>query len=185
MLENKTRKIGQIRLIGPKKLEVKDCESGFCIRLKSFRTNSKKELKTIKVKGVWKLRLLFACVENACRSQMAEGFARHFGDEEIQISSGGSKPGDKVNPKAVTAMKEKGMDISSHEPETIDPEDARKVDYVITPGCGSDACLPPVGGKTIEWDIENPSGKSIQKFREVRDKIEENVRELLGELDLE
>lgn len=128
------------------------------------------------------MKLLFACVENACRSQMAEGFARHYGSENVQVCSGGSKPAEKVNPKAVKVMKEIGIDISSHEPTTIDPEDARNSDYVITMGCGPDACPAPVGGKTIEWDLEDPSGSPIQKFREVRDKIEENVKKLLKDL---
>ncbi len=114
---------------------------------------------------------------------MAEGFARRFGDEKIRVSSGGSKPADKVNAKAVKVMKEKGIDISFHEPTIIDPEEARKAGYIITMGCGSDACPTPVGGKTIEWELEDPSGKSIQKFREVRDKIEKNVKQLLKNLE--
>lgn len=114
---------------------------------------------------------------------MAEGFAQHYGGEKVQVSSGGSKPADKVNPEAVRVMKEKGIDISSHEPTVIDPGEARNADYVITMGCGPDACPSPVGGKIIKWDLEDPSGEPIQKFRKVRDKVEENIKKLLKDLE--
>lgn len=126
--------------------------------------------------------VLFVCVENACRSQMAEGFARQYAGKDIQVSSGGSKPSDKVNEKAVKVMDEKGIDISSHRPEEIKPEEVKKPDLVVTMGCGSDACPAPVNGKNIEWKIEDPSGKPIEKFRDVRDEIEEKVRDLLESL---
>lgn len=113
---------------------------------------------------------------------MAEGFARDLGGERIRVSSGGSNPADQVNPKAVKVMKERGIDISSQRPAGIDSEEARKADYVITMGCGPDACPAPPSGDIIEWDLEDPSGKSIRKFREVRDEIEKNVKGLLKRL---
>ncbi len=142
------------------------------------------------------MKLLFHCVENACRSQMAEGFARYYGGEEIEASSGGSKPAEEVNPNAVKVMKERGIDISSQEPKIVTNMEIEKADYIVTMGCGVDVCpvcsdsFVPAGaenpvnvtGKTIEWDIDDPAGKPIKKFRSVRDKIEEKVRELLKDL---
>lgn len=125
--------------------------------------------------------LLFACVENACRSQMAEGLAKELGDEII-ATSGGSNPAEKINKNAAKVMEEKGIDISSQIPTSIKTEEAESADYVITMGCGPEACPAPVGNKIIEWDIEDPSGKSIEKFREVRDEIEEKVKELIKEV---
>ncbi len=128
------------------------------------------------------VQILFACIENACRSQISEGFARYYGNENIKASSGGSKPADEVNEKAIRVMKEKGIDISSQKPSEITSEEAEEADYVITMGCGPEACPAPIGGKHIEWDIEDPSGKPIEKFREVRDKLEKKVGNLIGEL---
>lgn len=128
------------------------------------------------------VKILFACIENACRSQMSEGFARHYGDKNMQVSSGGSKPAGKVNEKAIQVMEEKEIDISSQNPNEITPEKAKSSDYVITMGCGPEACPAPIGGKHIEWNIEDPSGKSIKKFREVRDKLEEKVLNLICKL---
>lgn len=130
-------------------------------------------------------RIIFACIENACRSQMAEGFARYLGGEEFQVSSGGSKPADKINEKAVRVMREKGIDISSQKPISIGSEESKKSDYVVTMGCGPEACPAPISGKTIEWDIEDPAGKSIEKFREVRNEIEKKVRRLLNRISVE
>ena len=113
---------------------------------------------------------------------MAAGFARHFGGEDVNVYSGGSKPADRVNENAVKVMKERGVDISSQEATEIGSEAAEKADFVITMGCGPDACPVPVGGKTIEWDLEDPAGKSIEKFREVRDEIENKVKDLLDRI---
>lgn len=141
-------------------------------------------------------RIMFHCVENACRSQMAEGFARYYGEEDIEASSGGSKPADQVNGNAVKVMREKGIDISRQEPKSVTVEDMEKSDYVVTMGCGVDICavcsnsFVPEGadspfsveGETIEWDIDDPAGKSIEEFRRIRDEIEEKVRNLIGEV---
>lgn len=141
-------------------------------------------------------KLLFHCVENACRSQMAEGFAKHYSGKKIEAFSGGSKPAERVDPKAVEVMKEKGIDISNQRPKLVTAEEIEKADYVITMGCGvgvcpvcSDSFVPKgadspmhVDEKTIEWDLDDPSGKPIEKFREVRDEIKEKVRNLLKNL---
>lgn len=131
------------------------------------------------------IQILFACVENACRSQMSEGFARHYGNEDIKVSSGGSEPADEVNENAVRVMEEKGIDISSQKPSEITSEEAIEADYIVTMGCGPEACPAPIGGKHIEWNVEDPSGKSIEKFREVRDTLEEKVRNLIEKLSNE
>ncbi|KXA89724.1 hypothetical protein AKJ62_02460 [candidate division MSBL1 archaeon SCGC-AAA259D14] len=127
---------------------------------------------------------------------MAEGFAKHYGREKIEAFSGGSKPAERVDPKAVEVMKEKGIDISDQQPKLVTAEEIEKADYVITMGCGVEVCpvcsdsFVPQGAnspiqvdeKTIEWDLDDPSGKSVEKFREVRDKIEKRVRDLLENL---
>ncbi len=127
-------------------------------------------------------QILFACIENACRSQISEGFAHHYGNENIKVSSGGSKPADKVNEKAIQVMEKRGIDISSQKPSEITSEEAKESDYVITMGCGPEACPAPIAEKHIEWDIEDPSGKPIEKFREVRDELEKKVGNLIEEL---
>ena len=130
------------------------------------------------------VKLSFYCVENACRSQMAEGFAKQLTSEEVDVSSGGSKPAEQVNEKAVKVMAEKGIDISSQTPTSFTPKGSKKIDYAVTMGCSSNACPTPISNEIIEWDIDDPSGKSIEKFRETRDKIEKKVKDLVNELDL-
>ncbi len=110
---------------------------------------------------------------------MAAGFARRLSGKDIEVSSGGSQPADEVNENAVKVMKESGIDISSQKPTKISSEDVDNADFVITMGCGSNACPVPAAGNTLEWEIEDPSGQSIEKFREARDEIEEGVRALL------
>ncbi len=141
-------------------------------------------------------RVLFHCIENACRSQMAEGFARYYGGEDIKAYSGGSKPADRVDENAVKVMDERGIDISRQKPKMVSSKDMKKLDYVVTMGCGVDVCpvcsnsfLPEganspisVEEKTIKWDIDDPAGKSIEEFRRVRDEIEERVRDLIEEV---
>lgn len=110
---------------------------------------------------------------------MAEGLARHLSGPDICVSSGGSEPAMKINEKAVKVMEEKGTDISSQKPTEIEKEDAKSADFVITMGCGPEACPVPVDSKSTDWKIEDPSGEPTERFREVRDKIEEKVRNLL------
>lgn len=127
---------------------------------------------------------------------MAEGFARYYGGEDMEASSGGSKPADRINENAVKVMREKGIDISRQEPKLVTAEDMEKSDYVVTMGCGVDICpvcsnsfVPENSGspisveeKTIRWDIDDPAGKSIEEFRRVRDEIDKKVRNLIGEV---
>ncbi|MFW5912632.1 MAG: low molecular weight phosphatase family protein [Candidatus Hadarchaeota archaeon] len=129
-----------------------------------------------------RIKILFACVENACRSQMAEGFAGEYGDEEIEAFSGGSSPAERADPKAVEVMDEVGIDIGFQFPKRIDSAMTEESDAVVTMGCGSEACPVPISGRHIEWDIEDPSGGSRSKFREVRDEIGRRVIVLLEEL---
>lgn len=122
--------------------------------------------------------VLFVCVENACRSQMAEGFLEHFGKERIEAYSAGSRPADQVNPLAIKAMRERGIDVSRQRPKGFDELPQFEFNYIITMGC-KDAC-PSIPAKArIEWDISDPKGKSLETFREVRDEIGGRVEELV------
>ena len=125
--------------------------------------------------------ILFVCVENACRSQMAEGFLNAFARAKAVAKSAGNKPAERVNPLAVQVMREAGIDISKHKPKMIDAEMIGEADKVVLMGCGRDAC-PIVPKEVVDWQIEDPAGKGIGKFREVRDTIRGKVEELLVEL---
>ncbi|MCX7927835.1 MAG: arsenate reductase ArsC [Candidatus Omnitrophica bacterium] len=121
-----------------------------------------------------KKKVLFVCVENACRSQMAEGFARFFGAHVLDIYSAGSNPAKEVNPEAIRVMQEVNIDISNQKPKGFNELDNKEFDYVITLGC-HDVCPFVPARKHIEWDIEDPKGKSTYFFRQVREKIREKV----------
>lgn len=122
--------------------------------------------------------ILFVCVGNACRSQMAEGFARAYGPEDLVVYSCGSNPAGFVAREAVEGMREKGIDISRHDSKGIWNIPLQEFDVVVTMGCG-DAC-PAVGAKKrVEWEIPDPIGRGIDFFRKVRDEIEEKVKGLL------
>ena len=126
-------------------------------------------------------KVLFVCIENSCRSQMAEGFAKFYGRDKIEVLSAGSNPSGKVDQTAIEVMKERGIDISNQKSKGFNDLPSKSFDYVITMGCG-DVC-PFVPAKTrIEWGIEDPKGKPKEKFREARDKIEEKIKELLRKL---
>lgn len=130
------------------------------------------------------LRVLFACVGNSARSQMAEGFAKTLGAGRIEARSGGSKPLGHVLPEAIAVMREKGIDISRHASKPFDEAWIRDAcDLVVTMGCGDDACPAFIGKKMIDWDLPDPKGKSLAAFRAVRDEIEAGVRQLLAALD--
>ncbi len=126
-------------------------------------------------------RILFVCIENSCRSQMAEGFARRLAQGRIEAYSAGSKPSGKVNEIAIQVMKEAGIDISKQRSKGFDELHEKAFDYVITMGCG-DVCPFVPAKKRIEWDIADPQGKPIEAFRETRDEIEKKVQELIGNL---
>jgi len=128
-----------------------------------------------------KRRILFVCVENARRSQMAEGFANLFGQGKIEVYSAGSHPSSSIDPKVIEVMKEKGIDLAIKHPKSLNDLPPVEMDYLVTMGC-EETC-PAVLAKTItEWEIPDPKGKSIDVFREVRDLIENKVRNLFKEI---
>jgi arsenate reductase len=125
-------------------------------------------------------KILFVCVENAGRSQMAEAFAKKYGENNINASSAGNKPADKVNPVVVEAMKEKGIDISLNKPKILTYPMTQDVDLIVTMGCNDQGICPgPFFKPTIEWKLEDPKGKPIEKVREIRDEIERRVQKLI------
>jgi arsenate reductase (thioredoxin) len=128
-------------------------------------------------------KVLFVCVENAGRSQMAEAFANKYGEEKVVVSSAGNKPADKVNPVVVEVMKEKGFDISVNEPKLLTFQRAQDSDLIVTMGCNDQGICPgPFFKPTVDWELEDPKGKSIEKVREIRDEIERRVQKLIAEL---
>ena len=125
--------------------------------------------------------VLFVCVHNAGRSQMAAGFLTALSGGAVDVRSAGSMPGDQINPMAVEAMAEVGIDIASEQPKVLTDQAVQDSDVVITMGCG-DAC-PFYSGKRYEdWELEDPAGKDIETVRKVRDEIERRVKELLATL---
>lgn len=129
-------------------------------------------------------KVLFACVENACRSQMAEAFFNRMSKKAVAISAG-TRPAPHVNPLAVIVMNEVGIDISKAKPKMLTLEMIESADRVITMGCAVGDVCPGTIVKTEDWGIEDPAGKSIEKFREVRDIILRKVERLVAELDKE
>ena len=129
-----------------------------------------------------KMKLLFVCVENARRSQMAEGFANAFGQGRLEVYSAGSRPSFQVDPLAIEVMKEKGIDLSARRPKGLNDLPPVEMDYLITMGC-EETCPAIPAKKVIEWEIPDPKGKSIDVFRQVRDLIENKVTALLQEID--
>ena len=127
--------------------------------------------------------ILFVCVENAGRSQMAEAFANKYGADKIIASSAGNKPADNVNPVVVQVMKEKGIDISKNKPKLLTFQMANSEDQIVTMGCNDQGICPgPFFKPTIDWKIEDPKGKPIEKVREIRDQIEKQVLDLIASL---
>jgi len=125
-------------------------------------------------------KILFVCVENAGRSQMAEAFAKKFGADRFIASSAGNKPAEKINPIVVEAMREKGIDISGNKPKLITSQMAYDADLIVTMGCNDQGICPgPFFKPTMDWELEDPKGKSIEKVREIRDQIESQVLELI------
>ena len=127
-------------------------------------------------------RILFACVGNSARSQIAEGFCRSFAGDRVECRSGGSKPLGHILPEAVAVMAERGIDISQSPSRGFDEGWVRTCDLVVTMGCGDDACPAFIGKRIVDWDLPDPKGKPLAEFRKVRDEIERRVRELLQEL---
>ena len=128
--------------------------------------------------------VLFVCVHNAGRSQMAAGFLRTLGGDRVQVLSAGSAPGQTVNSVAVEAMAEEGIDISGAIPTLLTTDAVRESDVVITMGCG-DACPVFPGKRYEDWVLEDPAGQGIESVRRIRDEIRGRVVTLLGELGIE
>ncbi|NWG10040.1 MAG: arsenate reductase ArsC [Nitrososphaerales archaeon] len=128
-------------------------------------------------------KVLFVCVENSARSQMAEGFAKHYGKGRIEAYSAGTKVAREINPIVVKVMAEKGIDISNQKPKPLDQKMVEQADVIITMGCSADeVCPAPMLKKVIDWGIEGPKGKPIEKVREIRDSIERKLIDLLDSL---
>jgi protein-tyrosine-phosphatase len=127
--------------------------------------------------------VLFLCVHNAGRSQMAMGYFQHLAGDAAVAWSGGSEPGREVNPAAVAAMREVGIDISGEFPKPWTDDIVRAADVVVTMGCG-DACPIFPGKRYEDWELEDPAGQGLAAVRPIRDEIERRVRKLLGELDV-
>ena len=126
--------------------------------------------------------VLFVCIHNAGRSQMAAGFLRHLAGDRIEVRSAGSVPGDRVNPAAVAAMAELGIDISDRSPKILTAEAVQASDYVITMGCG-DACPYFPGKRYLDWKLDDPAGQGVEAVRPIRDEIEGLVGRLVAEID--
>lgn len=125
--------------------------------------------------------VLFVCVHNAGRSQMAAGFMRTLGAGKVEVLSAGSAPKDSINPVAVAAMAEVGIDIANNVPKVLTPEAVQMSDVVITMGCG-DACPFYPGKRYEDWKLDDPAGEGIEQVRKIRDEIREKVAKLLAEI---
>jgi protein-tyrosine-phosphatase len=125
--------------------------------------------------------VLFVCVHNAGRSQMAAGFLAALGQGRVEVLSAGSEPGETINPMAVQAMAEEGIDIAGNVPKILTTDAVRQSDVVITMGCG-DTCPIFPGKRYEDWDLVDPAGKDLPVVREVRDDIKRRIEQLLGEL---
>ncbi len=122
--------------------------------------------------------VLFVCVENSCRSQMAEGFARRLGGQRIVVHSAGSRPSGRVHPRAIQFMAERGIDLGPQHSKGLDALPSATWDYVVTMGCG-DACPHVPARHRLDWDLPDPKHLDDEGFRAVRDRIEAMVRELI------
>ena len=129
-----------------------------------------------------KASVLFVCVHNAGRSQMAAGYLQHLAGDRIEVRSAGSMPGNQVNPAAVAAMAEEGIDISAAQPKVLTTEAVQASDYVITMGCG-DACPIFPGKKYLDWALDDPAGQGVEAVRPIRDEIRGLIEGLIAEID--
>ncbi|MFC9879454.1 arsenate reductase ArsC [Streptomyces libani] len=128
--------------------------------------------------------VLFVCVHNAGRSQMAAAFLTHLAQGRVEVRSAGSAPADAVNPAVVEAMAEAGIDISAQTPKVLTTEAVQASDYVITMGCG-DAC-PVFPGKTyLDWVLQDPAGKGVESVRPIRDQIKTRIEALIADINTE
>lgn len=125
--------------------------------------------------------VLFVCVHNAGRSQMAAGWLRHLAGDTVEVRSAGSEPGNQINPTAVDAMREVGIDIRGVIPQLLEYDSVRTSDVIVTMGCG-DACPIFPGKRYEDWQLTDPAGQPIEVVRTVRDDIRTRVEKLVGEL---
>ena len=125
--------------------------------------------------------VLFVCVHNAGRSQMAAGYLRSLGEGRIDVRSAGSMPADRINPVAVAAMAEEGIDITAEQPKVLTVDAVRESDVVITMGCG-DACPIFPGKRYEDWELDDPAGQGIEAVRPIRDEIRRRIEVLIGQL---
>ena len=125
--------------------------------------------------------VLFVCVHNAGRSQMAAGLLDRQANGRVHVRSAGSTPADEINPAVLAAMDEIGIDLSKESPKPLTNETVKAADVVITMGCG-DACPIYPGKRYLDWDLPDPAGKSVEEVREIRDEIDRRVRALVGVL---
>ncbi|MBL1089208.1 MULTISPECIES: arsenate reductase ArsC [Streptomyces] len=125
--------------------------------------------------------VLFVCIHNAGRSQMAAAFLTHLAGDRVQVRSAGSAPADRVNPAVVAAMAEVGIDVSAETPKVLTVEAVQASDVVITMGCG-DSCPVFPGKRYLDWQLADPAGQGIEAVRPIRNEIEERVRGLINEI---
>jgi multimeric flavodoxin WrbA len=142
----------------------------------------KKEVNKLLNSLVDRKKILFACRENACRSQMASAFAQYYAGDKLDIFNGGSKPAEKVNPVMAEVMQEKGIDMAFRVPITIEEAIFEvKPELIVTMGCGEECPFVP-GATMRDWDLPDPSGESAEFMRNVRDEVEKRVKDLINEL---
>ena len=125
--------------------------------------------------------VLFVCVHNAGRSQMAAALLEHHAGGRVRVRSAGTEPSDEIDPNVVAAMAERGLDVAAARPRGLRDDDLRDADVVITMGCG-DACPVVPGTRYLDWDLPNPAGRPLAEIRPIRDDIERRVVDLLREL---
>jgi len=129
-----------------------------------------------------KASVLFVCVHNAGRSQMAQGYLRALAGDRIEVRSAGSMPGNQINPSAVAAMAEEGIDISNEQPKVLTDAAVEASDYVITMGCG-DVCPFFPGKHYLDWVLDDPAGQGVECVRPIRDEIRGKIESLIAEID--
>jgi protein-tyrosine-phosphatase len=127
--------------------------------------------------------VLFVCVHNAGRSQMAAAYLAHLSGGAVEVRSAGSEPADQVNPSAVAAIAEEGIDITAETPKILTTEAVRESDVVITMGCG-DTCPIFPGKRYEDWELEDPAGRGVESVRPIRDSIKARVLDLIASLDV-
>ncbi|MEQ8719578.1 MAG: arsenate reductase ArsC [Acidimicrobiales bacterium] len=153
------------------------------VLIERFTRDRLKALARLEVGGLAKPAVLFLCVHNAGRSQMAAGWLRHLAGDGVEVFSGGSDPGLETNKAAIEAMAEVGIDISTEYPKPWTDEIARAADVIVSMGCG-DACPVHPGKRYEDWELTDPSGQPIEVVREVRDDIRGRVEALMASLEL-